>query len=237
VAQALPAEGLLHFGPKTADSAGPAQVRERTARDSRDREGATGPTGLREDVVVLDIAQRVKVNLEARGYAVVQTRLDEGYIAQRTRLDIAIAKGAAIFVSIHLNSNINPSFNWTEVWVDAEVTSTRAQSESLAGRVAQSQAPLLKNPNPVSLRMSEWDGKSGIPGVVYSGHDNPWTPEEEGKIYVLEHASDTRLMPAALSEVAHLSNATQESAFRDPAYLQQVADAISAAITQYLGQP
>ena len=56
----------------------------------------------------MDIAQRVKVNLEARGYAVVQTRLDEGYIAQRTRLDIAIAKGAAIFVSIHLNSNINP---------------------------------------------------------------------------------------------------------------------------------
>src|SRR5439155_14445440 len=83
----------------------------------------------------------------------------------------------------------------------------------LAGRVAQSQAPLLKNPNPVSLRMSEWDGKSGIPGVVYSGHDSPWTPEEEGKIYVLEHASDTRLMPAALSEVAHLSNAIQESAF------------------------
>src|SRR5207247_10401704 len=72
---------------------------------------------------------------------------------------LLLAKGAAIFVSIHLNSNINPSFNWTEVWVDAEVTSTRAQSESLAGRVAQSQAPLLKNPNPVSLRMSEWDGK------------------------------------------------------------------------------
>ena len=93
MAQALPAEGLLHFGPKTADSAGPAQVRERTARDSRDREGATGPTGLREDVVVLDIAQRVKVNLEARGYAVVQTRLDDGYIARRMRLDIAIAKG------------------------------------------------------------------------------------------------------------------------------------------------
>src|SRR5207245_10145144 len=72
------------------------QARRRSDREPLETPatgGATGPTGLREDVVVLDIAQRVKVNLEARGYAVVQTRLDEGYIAQRTRLDIAIAKG------------------------------------------------------------------------------------------------------------------------------------------------
>ena len=93
----------------------------------------------------MDIAQRVKVNLEARGYAVVQTRLDDGYIAQRTRLDIAIAKGQ------------------------------RSSSRSIS---------------------------TAIPIQALTG---------------------------LKSGFAQLSNVTQESAFRDPAYLQQVADAISAA--------
>lgn len=195
-------------------------------------QGATGPKGLREAEVVFDIAQRVKTNLEARGYTVIQTRLDECNIAPATRL--ARSVGATIFVSVHLNAHKDPTFNWTEVWVDAEVTSTRAQSESLAGLVARDQAPLLINPNPVILRMSTWSGRSGIPGVVYSGHDDPWNPK---KIDVLEHASDNGPMPAALSEVAHLSNEAQEAAFRDSANIQQVAAAISGAITQYFGPP
>ena len=73
--------------------------------------GATGPTGLREAVAVLPVAERVRALLEERGAAVLMTRTTAEPVALGLRPVLARRAGAHAFVSVHLNAlpdGVNP---------------------------------------------------------------------------------------------------------------------------------
>jgi N-acetylmuramoyl-L-alanine amidase len=73
--------------------------------------GATGPTGLREAVAVLPVAERVRALLEERGAAVLMTRTTAEPVALGLRPVMARRAGAHAFVSVHLNAlpdGVNP---------------------------------------------------------------------------------------------------------------------------------
>ena len=66
--------------------------------------GAIGYRHYREKVVVLQIAQKLKRILRARGYKVYMTRDSDKFIKLRNRTRFANRKGADLFISIHANA-------------------------------------------------------------------------------------------------------------------------------------
>jgi N-acetylmuramoyl-L-alanine amidase len=66
--------------------------------------GSTGPTGLYEGDAVLEVAQRLRVLLEAKGATVVMTRTTRGPVPLGDRPIIARRADAEAFVSVHLNA-------------------------------------------------------------------------------------------------------------------------------------
>lgn len=71
--------------------------------------GKDNGTSLKEKVYALDVAQRAKKILEAAGYNVVLTREKDTYVDLGDRSDIANARRAGLFVSIHFNAVPNDS--------------------------------------------------------------------------------------------------------------------------------
>ena len=68
--------------------------------------GTTGPTGLLEKDLVLDVALRLGKLIEQRlGAEVIYTRHDDTYVALEERTAIANRSHADLFLSIHANSS------------------------------------------------------------------------------------------------------------------------------------
>ncbi len=59
--------------------------------------------GRNEKDLALDTAQRLKTNLERRGFHVIITRKSDYFITLQQRVDVANATAGCIFVSIHYN--------------------------------------------------------------------------------------------------------------------------------------
>src|SRR5262249_15377872 len=68
--------------------------------------GATGPTGLAEKDLVLDVTRRVAKLVEAElGVRILLTRSDDTFVTLRDRTSIANRERADLFVSIHGNAH------------------------------------------------------------------------------------------------------------------------------------
>ena len=92
---------------------------------------ATGPTGLKEKTVTLDIAKRVEPLLEADGIATRLTRTDDSNLGLAERAGVAKAAGADAFVSIHFNG-FDGATQGTETWTHSDGSS---DSKALAAAV------------------------------------------------------------------------------------------------------
>ncbi len=87
-----------------------------------------GVTRSAEKIYNLDIAQRLRANLEARGATVLMTRDSDVFIPLQGRVDFANARHADIFFSIHIDSFLRSSSGTTtHFWT--------AQSQPLAREV------------------------------------------------------------------------------------------------------
>jgi N-acetylmuramoyl-L-alanine amidase len=201
--------------------------------------GATGPTGLKEKDVTLDVAKRVRPILARAGLDVVLTRTDDRFVSLEERTARANQVGADLFVSIHCNAAENHARRGVETYVldttrdeiaqrvaaRENATSAAATAElasilanmRLADQASHSThlAELLQRASMASLRPSNTDVIDG--GVHYAG------------FYVLVGAR----MPAVLFETSYISNPTEEQRLASPAYKDRLADAIANAIRAY----
>ena len=84
--------------PTPTPSATPVPSKEPTIWD-----GGTGKMYKEKDIA-LSVAQKVKKNLEANDIKVIMTRTGDTYPSLDERPALAIEKGAALFLSIHVNS-------------------------------------------------------------------------------------------------------------------------------------
>ena len=78
--------------------------------------GARAVKGMDEKQLSLDVAQRIKPLLEAKGYRVIMTRTNDTFIPLETRTGIANAHSDAIFVSIHFNASPKRSASGVETY-------------------------------------------------------------------------------------------------------------------------
>src|SRR5207237_3386787 len=68
--------------------------------------GTSGPDGLREKDVALDVAKRLGALIQERlGSEVVYTRTDDNFVPLARRTAIANEASADLFLSIHVNSS------------------------------------------------------------------------------------------------------------------------------------
>jgi N-acetylmuramoyl-L-alanine amidase len=159
--------------------------------------GATGPTGLLEKDVVLDIAQRVRELLVGAGIRVVMTRETDTFVELTDRPRIARQQGASVFVSIHANASVRPAPNGSETYYlspQSQVLAQMVQEEF--GRIAGLANRGVRTANFLVLRESD--------------------------------------VPAALVEVAYLSNQEEEARLRAAAFRQRLAEAIARGVQRFL---
>ncbi|MEH7437951.1 cell wall-binding repeat-containing protein [Neobacillus drentensis] len=77
--------------------------------------GASG-NGLTEKEIVLDVAKRVQLKLEAAGATIVMTRDSDVYPTLDDRVNLANTQKADAFISIHVNSAFSPEALGTETY-------------------------------------------------------------------------------------------------------------------------
>lgn len=94
---------------------------------------ATGPTGLKEKTVTLDVAKRAQSLLVAKGHNVLLTRTGDNNLGLADRAKVAKTAGADAFVAIHLNG-FDHHAQGTETY---HHTSAGTGSKKLAAAVQQ----------------------------------------------------------------------------------------------------
>ncbi len=97
--------------PPAVDAAHPLAGRVIAVDPGHPPIGSTGPTGLYEGDAVLDVAQKLRAALEAKGATVVMTRTARGAVPLGDRPITARRANAEAFVSVHLNAypdGVNP---------------------------------------------------------------------------------------------------------------------------------
>ena len=172
--------------------------------------GTIGPDGIEEKWVTLPIATKAAQVLRQEGAEVIMTRTGDTNPALHTRTDIANRAGADVFVSIHGNSYPADSTvggTGTYIFQPSPVL-TPGQRLDIRQRLAF----CLQNSLLASLRLLNSRG-------IFD--DN---------LEVLRNAQ----MPAALVEVAFLSNPREERLLNNPDFQQKAGAAIAKGITDFL---
>jgi N-acetylmuramoyl-L-alanine amidase len=184
---------------------------------------------FQEKTLTLDVAQRVRRDLERRGYRVALTRSSDTRLKRtqaadlRERAERANRLGADLFVSIHFNALPNhPKVQGVETY-----TLTAAGQRSTA-----------------SSRFSLGDSKAH-PGHRYDHWNTVLAGTLQRSLVDGLKATDRGLKrarfgvlkpvncPAVLIEAGFLSNQTEARKIGTEAYRQQIAEAIGAGIGAY----
>jgi N-acetylmuramoyl-L-alanine amidase len=168
---------------------------------------ATGPTGLLEKAVILDVALRVKRHLALLPYRVIMTRDTDRNVGINARAKVARDNNAELFVSIHFNGNANATVQGTEAWIGAN---TPDDCDLLARSILQR----LVHANGLRDRGVKVD-----------------TNDAYGVIRLDNHLVTTA---HTLVEVSFLTDPVEEARLKTSAYLDLIAGAVAIGIDDFM---
>jgi len=201
--------------------------------------GATGPTGLKEKDVTLDIAKRAQPILQRAGIDVVLTREDDRYVTLEERTARANQLGADVFVSIHCNAAESHGRHGVETYVldttRDEIAQRVAARENGASQQATAElGSILANMRLAdqashSTRLAELLQKAAMASIKPAHPDVLDGGVHYAGFYVLVGAR----MPAILFETSYISNPAEETRLASDDYKNRLADAIANAIRAY----
>jgi N-acetylmuramoyl-L-alanine amidase len=203
-------------------------------------EGTSGPTGVLEKDVVLDVALRLAKLVQTHmGSEVVLTRSDDTFIPLQERTAIANSHKADLFLSIHANSSPAPAVAGTETFFLNFTTTSSAldvaarenagaeksvgelkdliQSITLNDKIAESQTFAQTVQNSLFAQAARGNAMAKNRGV------------KRAPFVVLIGAS----MPSILAEIGFLTNARDEANLAKPEYRQKIAEALYKGLSQY----
>jgi N-acetylmuramoyl-L-alanine amidase/type II secretory pathway predicted ATPase ExeA len=204
--------------------------------------GTKGPQGLLEKDLCLDVAMRLGQLIEGNiaGAEVIYTRKDDRHVSLEERTSIANAANADLFISIHANSSDFREARGVETYYLSLATSP--QSRELATRenasaqsslhdladlvtkitrnekITESKLLAADIQNTLSQRLQLVSGREKNRGV------------KQAPFVVLTGAN----MPAVLSEISFVSNASDESLLLESGQRQRVAEGLYRGIAAYL---
>lgn len=207
--------------------------------------GAVSPSGKLEKDVVLQIARRIRDEINSRdGMRAFLTRDGDAFIPLARRVEIAHRLDADVFLSIHADSVESPKPMGSSVYV----LSTRGASSPLARRLARhanlsdligGEAAAAADPaDEPLLRQFSRDGKERasrslgamlLRGVAKINHLHGGEKIHSAGFAVLKSPS----IPSALLETAFISNPADEAKLHDPAFQKKMAAAVADSLQEY----
>ena len=201
--------------------------------------GGRGPKGTLEKQVTLEAARRLKTLVESRlGVRVVMTREDDRAVSLDERDAIANNSKADLFLSLHANSSPSASVKGTEVYylrldrAGEEARRNAAATELILPVVGGITRPIDIIPWDLA-QASHVDASSRFASMLEEELDKrvPAAPRplQQAPIRVLSGAN----MPAALVEMAYLTNSEQEQRVKSDEFQGAVVEAIYGAVVRF----
>ncbi len=203
--------------------------------------GARGKFGTEEKNIVLDIAQRLRRNLEQNGIKVIMTRTKDEFISLEKRTEIASQSKSDLFVSIHANASRMKNARGMEIYYLRELDT----SEKNEDQVKENKKILFKQ---YAMSRNSFDLENILSDMLYSYKRaesqalcNYVTQKTAGVAHALNRGSKTAgffvlrntLIPAILVEVGFLSNPSEERLLKSIDYRQKIADGLARSILEY----
>jgi len=206
-----------------------------------EQEGAIGAGGLREKHLTLQIARRVARRLARQGAKVVLSREGDEAMPLARRAALANARGADLFLSIHLNAMPGPARARTRgvetyfLSADASDASAKAvAARENADRLAGMDGPEADDPVGAILEsLGDAEALEASSRLAYAVHEKLVArlhTENRGvkqaPFYVLAGAR----MAAVLVEVGFISHPQEARQLASPGYQEEVAAAIAEGV-------
>lgn len=176
--------------------------------------GKVGVSGTEEKDINLEIALKLRDELEKQGFEIVMTREEDTGLEDKgaksvkvsdlkNRVEIIEEARPAMAISIHQNSYTDSAVSGAQVFYYGN----SAQGEALALALQES---LIENVDPSNTR----------------------APKENESYYLLKNTS----VPTVIVECGFLSNPAEEALLCDGDYQDQIVEAIYEGIVNYLNE-
>ena len=207
--------------------------------------GAIGPTGLREKDVVLALALKLRDKLNAvPGMRVMLTRDADFFVPLQDRVRKAQRVQADLFVSIHADAFFKPHVRGASVFAlstrGASSAAARwmAERENAADQVGGVNVARVRDPQ-VLKAMIDMSTTAQIKDSLQLGNEvlkrmgrvgRLHKPEVEQAGFAVLKAPD---IPSILVETAFISSPEEERRLRDPAFRNDLVDALAGGIKRY----
>jgi N-acetylmuramoyl-L-alanine amidase len=209
--------------------------------------GALGPRRVREKVVVLQIAKKVKALLDGNpNFQGELVRSGDYYLAHRRRTQIARDKQADLFISIHADAFTDPSAHGASVYALSTKGATSEAARYLADK--ENRADLIGGATSLSL-----DGRDELlAGVLLDlSMTATLSTSLEAGAYVLKNMGGVARLhkkkveqagflvlkspdiPSLLIETGFISNPSEARKLSSSSYQNKMARAIFQGIEQY----
>jgi N-acetylmuramoyl-L-alanine amidase len=203
--------------------------------------GTTGPGGIEEKQVVLDVSLRLGKLLRQRlGADVIFTRDNDTFIPLETRTAIANKAQADLFLSIHANSSPDSSARGVETYylnftTSPDALEVAARENAVSDESIHELSDLVKK---ITLKDKIDESREFAADVQKSLYDNL----EEGNrglrdrgikkapFVVLIGAN----MPSILAEISFLTNSDDARQLQQPAYRQRIAESLYRGVSRYI---
>jgi N-acetylmuramoyl-L-alanine amidase len=203
--------------------------------------GTTGPGGIEEKEVVLDVALRLGKLLKQRlGADVIYTRDNDTFIPLETRTAIANKAQADLFLSIHANSSPDSSARGVETYylnftTSPDALEVAARENAVSDESIHELSDLVKK---ITLKDKIDESREFAVDVQKSLYDdleegNPGMRDrgvKKAPFVVLIGAN----MPSILAEISFLTNSADARELQQPAYRERIAESLYRGVARYI---
>ncbi|HUI76842.1 MAG TPA: N-acetylmuramoyl-L-alanine amidase [Bryobacteraceae bacterium] len=203
-------------------------------------QGTSGPRGLMEKDLVLDVAKRLGKLIEDRmGAEVIYTRTDDTFIPLEGRTALANEKKADLFLSIHANSSPATHVAGIETYYlnftdSKDALDLAARENAVSEKSVFELRDLIQKITLHDKAEESREFASRIQASLYTLSARNFPGEKnrgvrKAPFVVLIGAN----MPSVLAEIGFLSNSREESLLKKSDYRDKLADALYRGVSRY----
>jgi N-acetylmuramoyl-L-alanine amidase len=203
-------------------------------------QGTSGPHGLLEKDLVLDVALRLGKLIEDRMQAeVIYTRSDDTFIPLEGRTALANEKKADLFLSIHANSSSAVKVSGVETYYlnfngSKDAMDVAARENATSQKSIFELRDLIQKITQQDKAEESHEFASRVQSALYAFSARNFPREKNRGVrsapfVVLIGAN----MPSVLAEIGFLSNPREEMLLRKPDYRQRLAEALFRGVQRY----
>ena len=203
--------------------------------------GATGPSGLREKDLVLDVTHKLARRLERSGIKVILTRKKDRFLSLEERTAVANDARADLFLSVHANASPSRKPRGIETYfasLDASDDAARAtaERENMAFGAA---SPDFGQDDPLAAILGD------LIATEHLQESSEFAKLAEGELSVLSRSRSRGVkqapfvvlmgvqMPASLVEIGFLTNPDEEKGLKKAGRRDAIAAALADAVIDF----